>query len=201
MDYFNCTDGTTIVDSVFVRPCLVNQSRGRKIDGSNDWGVFTNPSPNNVISNALNSYIYRPQFSFEPGSYDDPITLEISCPNPNTTIYYTLNGDTPNQLANVYTEPIVLDETKVVKAIAVEINEEVNHPSFMEYGTFFIFRELHASIMSVSGNQLDNLIDNGNDNIEPWGTFEYYKDGVLADKATGEFNEHGNDSWVINKGF
>ena len=56
-------DGTTIVDSVFVRPCLVNQSRGRKIDGSNDWGVFTNPSPNNVNSNALNGYVDRPQFS------------------------------------------------------------------------------------------------------------------------------------------
>ena len=56
-------DGTTVVDSVFVRPCLVNQSRGRKIDGINDWGVFTNPSPNNVNLNALNGYVERPQFS------------------------------------------------------------------------------------------------------------------------------------------
>ncbi len=47
-------DGTTIVDSVFVRPCLVNQSRGRNIDGLNDWGVLTNPSPNNPLLNSLN---------------------------------------------------------------------------------------------------------------------------------------------------
>ena len=79
-------DGTTIIDSVFVRPCLVNQSRGRKIDGVNEWGVFTNPSPNNVNLNALNGYVDKPQFSTEPGSYDNPITLEISCSNPNTTI-------------------------------------------------------------------------------------------------------------------
>ena len=78
-------------------------------------------------------------------------------------------------MANVYTEPILLDETKVVKAIAVEINDEGYHPSFMEYGTFFISENFTLPIMSVSGNQLDNLIDNGNDNIEPWGTFEYYK--------------------------
>ena len=87
MDYFNCTDGTTVVDSVFVRPCLVNQSRGRKIDGTNDWGVFTNPSPNNVNSNALNGYVDKPQFSMNQ-VYDNPITLEISCSNPN--IQYSL---------------------------------------------------------------------------------------------------------------
>ena len=96
---------------------------------------------------------------------------------------------------SIYSGPIILEETRVVKAIAVEINDEGYHSSFMEYGTFFISENFSLPIMSVSGNQLDNLIDNGNDNIEPWGTFEYYKDGVLADKATGEFNEHGNDSW------
>ena len=52
-------------------------------------------------------------------------------------------------------------------------------------------------IMSVSGNDngtLDELLD-GSWDSRPWGTFEYYKDGVLADKSTGEFNKHGNDSW------
>lgn len=188
-------DGTTVVDSVFVRPCLVNQSRGRKIDGINDWGVFTNPSPNNTNLNSLNGYVDRPQFSYEPGSYNNPIILEISCPNPNTNIYYTLNGDTPNQFANIYTEPIIIDETTVVKAVSFEINDQGYHPSFMEFGTYFISEDFTLPIMSVSGNLIDNLIDDGNDNIEPWGTFEYYKNGVLADKATGEFNEHGNDSW------
>ena len=96
----------------------------------------------------------------------------------------------PNQFANIYSGPIILEETRVVKAIAVEINDEGYHSSFMEYGTFFISENFSLPIMSVSGNQLDNLIDNGNDNIEPWGTFEYYKNGILADKATGEFNEH-----------
>ena len=195
-------DGATVVDSIFVRPCLVNQSRGRKIDGTNDWGVFTNPSPNNVNSNALNGYVDKPLFSNEPGSYNTPVTLAISCSYPNSTIYYTLNGNTPNQGSNIYTEPIVLNETKVVKAIAVENDDEGYHSSFMEYGTFFVSENFTLPIMSVSGNQIDNLIDNGNDNIEPWGTFEYYKDGVLADKATGEFNEHGNDSWgYAQRGF
>ena len=41
--------------------------------------------------------------------------------------------------------------------------------------------------MSVSGSLIDDLL-NGNDDMNR-GSFEYYKEGVLADKATGEFNE------------
>ena len=54
--------------------------------------MFTDPSPNNANLNPLNGYVDRPQFSSEPGSYNSSIILEISCPNPNTTIYYTLMG-------------------------------------------------------------------------------------------------------------
>ena len=77
--------------------------------------MFTNPSPNNTNLNSLNGYVDKPQFSYEPGSYENPITLNISCANPNTNIYYTLNGDTPNQFSNIYTGPIFIDETIVVK--------------------------------------------------------------------------------------
>jgi gliding motility-associated-like protein len=57
-------------------------------------------------------------------------------------------------------------------------------------------------MLSVSGNMLNNLIQNGNQ-IEPRGTFELYNaDGTLIDKARGEFNEHGNDSWAYaQRGF
>ena len=34
-----------------------------------------NPSPNNVNLNSLNGYVDKPQFSYEPGSYDNPITI------------------------------------------------------------------------------------------------------------------------------
>ena len=39
--------------------------------------------------------------------------------------------------------------------------------------------------------------------VEPNGTFEVYNsDGTLVDKARGEFNEHGNDSWAYaQRGF
>ena len=67
-----------------------------------------------------------------------------------------------------------------------------------------------VKILSISGRESSNpnnpelyeLIAGGEE-IEPNGTFEIYNsDGTLFDKARGEFNEHGNDSWAYaQRGF
>ena len=50
--------------------------------------------------------------------------------------------------------------------------------------------------MSSSAAQLDNLL-NGNQSLRPFGTFEYFnEDGERTTIGYGEFNEHGQDSWV-----
>ena len=193
-------DGITIIDSVFVLPCLVDQSRGRKTDGEENWGLFINANPNNNNTNAINGYSETPSFSITPGSYMNNMSLEITCADPNVNIYYTTNGNIPTTGGNLYTGSISLNETTVIKTFSVSEDENL-HPSFMEFGTFFISDSYSLPILSVAGNLVDDLLD-GNDYIEPWGTFEYYKGGVLADKATGEFNEHGNDSWnYAQRGF
>lgn len=187
-------DGITIVDSIFIRPCQTNQSRGRISDGLDTWGVFTDPSPNNANIDHLIDYTETPLFSYEPGNYPSTINLELSTSDPSLNIYFTTDGSYPTVASTPYSSSIELTETTVIKAIAVNNNDESYHPSFMEYGTFFISDTYTLPVMSVSGSLIDDLL-NGNDDIEPWGSFEYYKEGVLADKATGEFNEHGNDSW------
>jgi len=189
-------DGTTVIDSVFIRPCLTNQSRGRTSDGIDTWGVFTNPNPNNSNIGALTSYTETPLFSYEPGNYPNTINLELSTSDPSLNIYFTTDGSYPSASSTPYLSSIELTETTVVKAIAISDNTEY-HQSFIEYGTFFIADTYTVPVISVSGDQVDDLL-----NDEGWdanGTFEYYKDGVLVDKARGEFNEHGNDSWAYNQ--
>ncbi len=187
-------DGITIVDSIFVQPCLTNQSRGRLTDGSTTWGVFIIPSPFASNTNALEGYAVKPQFSIEPGFHPNAISLELSCTEPNAAIYYTTDGSYPNSFSTLYTTAINLNSTAIVKAISVSTNNSI-HESFLEYGTFFINDSYSMPVLSVSGDEVDDLIEDGNQ-IEPHGTFEYYKqNGELADKARGEFNKHGNDSW------
>ncbi len=62
---------------------------------------------------------FRPiilDFSYQGGFYDQPIELELICPG--ATIYYSLDGNLPDAETNVYSKPIRIDSTTVVRAIA-----------------------------------------------------------------------------------
>ena len=59
-------DGTTIIDSVFVKPCLTNSSRGRLNYTDNSKGVFINPSPANINVDGYIEYATKPSFSPMP---------------------------------------------------------------------------------------------------------------------------------------
>ena len=194
------TDGVTIVDSVFIRPCLTNSSRGRTIDGDANWSVFANATPNAVNTNPFDDYSATPSFDPIAGRYAAAINVTITAA-PGATIYYTTDGSLPDNTDNLYSGPVAINNTTVLKAVAYDANPTVL-PSFMEYGTYFIGTNHSLRMLSVSGRQVDNLIENGNQ-IQPRGTLELYEaDGTLIDKARGEFNEHGNDSWAYaQRGF
>lgn len=49
-----------------------------------------------------------PEFSYAEGDYDMVIPLKLSS-NTAGTIYYTMDGTTPNKLSNVYTAPLFLE--------------------------------------------------------------------------------------------
>ena len=188
-------DGLTIVDSVFVKPCLTNSSRG--LLATNSMGIFTNPSPNSVNTDGFINYANKPSFSLTPGIYNNAINVSIES-DPGTTIYYTTDGSFPDNTDNQYTGPINITNTTVLKAVAYSNNPQVL-ASFIQYGTYFIDINHSMKILSVSGDLLTDLIENGNQ-IEPIGTIELYEsDGSLIDKAKGEFNEHGNDSWAYDQ--
>lgn len=46
-------------------------------------------------------------------------TVSITCDTEDAIIYYTLNGNEPNPLSSVYTEPFKITQTCTVKAVAV----------------------------------------------------------------------------------
>ena len=198
-------DGTTIIDSVFVKPCLTNSSRGRLNYTDNSKGVFINPSPANINIGGYIEYATKPSFSPMPGIYANAINVTIST-DPSLTIFYTIDGSLPDNTDNQYNGPITINNTTVLKAVAYS-NDPNILPSFMEFGTYFIGVTHTVKILSISGRESDNLnnpelyeLIAGGIQIEPNGTFELYnQDGSLFDKARGEFNEHGNDSWAYQQ--
>jgi len=190
--------GTTVIDSLTVIPNQKGDSRGRTTNGLNTWSVFQTPTPGANNTGAMQEYATTPVFSQTSGYYPASINLSITSPDPNITIYYTINGDYPDNTATQYIGPITVASTQVVKAVAYSSN--VNIPqSFITYNTYFINSTHTIPIVSIAGDQVDNLL-NGNGSLDPQGTFEYFgANGQLIDETTGEFNKHGNDSWFYNQ--
>ena len=51
--------------------------------------------------------------------FEDTTEVTISVPT-RSTVYYTTDGSTPTSASSVYSEPITLDATTTVKAIAIK---------------------------------------------------------------------------------
>ncbi len=195
-----------------ITPSQLNHSRGRVVDGDLDWGVFTSPTAGTSNENSSPSYVSVPEFSLDPGFYDNQVEVSISTQDTGVLIYYTTNGDWPNDGDQLFADidvdgtvsqggdPIVVDETTVIRAVVYDKFSD-NLPSFTETNTYFINSPHTVNVISISGDLVDNLL-NGNQ-IKPMGSFEIFDNqGGLIDEATGEFNEHGNDSWAYpQRGF
>lgn len=63
-----------------------------------------------------------PRFSVEGGEYDTPQTVEMTSDAPDAVIYYTTDGTEPTTESTVYTDPIAVNATTTLKAIAVKNN-------------------------------------------------------------------------------
>lgn len=85
---------------------------------------FTNKTPDVTIYlddlklTAIPDIPDLPIFGLKSGLYTEPVTLELTA-NQGADIYYTLDGSVPDESSLLYQEPIILDQTTTVSAIAI----------------------------------------------------------------------------------
>ncbi len=187
-----------ILESRQLEITQLNHSRGRVGDGSGEWGIFTSPTPGSTNSNsqAYERYAATPVMSHSAGFYNEEIVVTITCDEPDAQIRFTTNGHTPGTGSTLYTTPLQLNTTTLVQAKAYSSNPLVL-PGLIGFNTFFINEgPFTLPVFSVSGDQMLQLL-NGNASLEPHGTIEYFNaDGIRTSSAYGEYNKHGQDSWV-----
>lgn len=185
-----------VVDSIkIVHLTKANHSVGRSTNGASDWKLFTTPTPNAANNGAIPFYTAKPVFSVQPGFYPSAQNVTITCPEAGTTIRYTTDGSQPTQTSTLYSGPINIANTQVLRAVAFGANQ----PSFTTSGTYFINVNHTIPVLSVAGQEIQTLL-NGNNGIEPVGFFEMYEaDKSFVDRGEGEFNKHGNDSWAYDQ--
>jgi gliding motility-associated-like protein len=178
-------------------PNKVDQSRGRVTDGDPAWGVFTSPSPAASNSNAYTDYAPKPTLSSEAGFYSGSVSITVNQNGVGLTSYYTTDGSVPTNTSTLYTGPIDINTTTVLKVISYSDDPDIL-PSFYEVNTYFIDVSHAMYVISIAGDQIETLL-NGTQ-FEPVGSFELFSStGVFLDEAVGDFNEHGNDSWAYDQ--
>jgi len=191
---FSAPNGT-LIESVAIQTAQRNHSRGRITDGNATWGVFQNPSYGTPNSSSWISYTEKPTLNLSPGFYTGSQTVSISVVDPNLTIRYTTNGAEPISSSPIYSTPITVSQTTVIRARAFSSNPQIG-PGFIETNTYFIDETHTIPVVSVCGTELATLF-NGSWGLRPVGVLEYFEaDGSFIDEVVGEFNKHGNDSWA-----
>jgi hypothetical protein len=117
-------DGTSLIDSVTYPALAADVPYGRDPLAPDQWRYFAVPTPGAENEGAYEGLVAELQFSHERGFFDEPISVTIATETPDTTIYYTLNGDEPGRVlargfsGQVYREPLTISRTTCLRAVA-----------------------------------------------------------------------------------
>lgn len=145
--------------------------------------------------NYYKKFALIPEFSIN-GGYVEKGTKVKLISNDDSTIYYTLDGSTPNIKSNKYTGEIVINDSTVIRAVAYK---EGTIESDVVSRTYLVGRKHDLSVISIStdNNYLygrEGIFSKGNNasSIYPYYganfwkeieipiSFEFYEDGSLA---------------------
>lgn len=153
--YLTAPDGT-FADSMFIGVEDADHSVGRETDGAPAIGIFITPTPDAPNSGALyEGYTTGTVgFSLEPGFYSGEQIVAATIPV-GTIGHYTINGETPTISSPIYTAPITIDATTVLR---IRIFDESGTllPGETFTNTYFIDESITLPVISLSTND-ENL--------------------------------------------
>jgi len=111
-------------------------SYGRATDGGALWSQFDTPTPtgtNYTVASVLPAP--EPIFLTKAGYYENAAKVELQTVIHGATIYYTTDGSTPTSNSAVYSAPIEVSKTSVIKAITLRAGY---NPSRITTRSYFI---------------------------------------------------------------
>lgn len=137
------------------------------------------PTPGAANAVGYSDIAAVPVYSLKAGMYSSPQQVELLSSEPDTRIYYTLDGADPGEDSIPYTRPIYMDETTVIRAVACR---DGYLPSNAACATYLIGEDIHIPVASVVTDPA-NLYDE--------------KTGIYADGPgwTSEFPHLGSNYW------
>lgn len=173
-----------LIDSVTYSTQKVDKSFGRFPDGFSDWTVFDIPTPGTFNdSTKIKPIAPNPKFPIESGFSTDSQLIEIISELDPTKIYYTTDGSIPTESDSLYSHPIEILKTTVIRARVFDSNFQ---PSKTITNTYFINENSELPIFSIVTNP-DNFFD------DSFGIYVAGTNGIIDRCSTSPKN--WNQDW------
>lgn len=138
------TKSNDVIDSLLIN----DVPKGYSIGKGSKYGVYyySSPTPNKENGNGSIARSSTPISSKSSGLYDDVKSVKVSLSGPGK-IYYTLDGSTPTTSSKVYSSPLTIKKTTVLKIMSVESGKIYSNIKTYSY----IINEGHTlPVMSIS---------------------------------------------------
>ena len=129
--YITDKDGA-LSDAAYIHPYPANGSLGRVKDGHGLF-YFAAPTPGKENGTGFRTLAAAPVSSVAQGVYNGVESLVVELSGEGS-IYYTTSGAAPTTKSKLYTEPIVLTQTTVIRAISVvegKLSDDSSRMSFI----------------------------------------------------------------------
>jgi len=148
-----------IIDKLIYGVKVPDISIGRKPDGGPDWVYFETPTPG--ASNTTRSYPTQetagePKFSLPGGFYKGTQVVILTTDTPSAEIHYTEDGSIPTRTSPVYTVPLKITSTRVIRARVFK-KDSLPGPTITQ--TYFINEKFTLPVVSIATDPV-NLWDN-----------------------------------------
>ena len=128
-------------------------------------GYFLTPTPAAANSRADDGFTADTKFNVNRGLYTAPFDLTISCATPGAVIYYTLDSSTPRpRTARIYTGPITISRTTVVRAMA---DADARHPSNVDTQSYLFPADVIHQTAPPDYPSSWGSVDNGFGSLTP----------------------------------
>lgn len=149
--YLTNSEGT-LIDSIIYPSLQPNDSYGRY---GAKWFYFDEPTPTeiNTGQTGYKGYANQPEFNHIAGKYKKGTNITLNTVAEGDLIYYSLNGTNPTD-GYLYNEPIVLQKTSSIRAVAIA---DSLIPSPAAYSTYFVSVNHHLPIVNLNLDSLELL--------------------------------------------
>ncbi len=147
-----------VVDSITIAGMQMDHSRGRQPDGSPNWCLFTQPTPDttNFSLSCYSGYGQAPTITLASGFYTGTSTTTITGTTPGT-IHYSVNGPDPQAWSPTYTTPISIPATTVLRAKLIP--SDTNYlPGPIAAASYFLNENVTLPVVSITTDPF-NLFD------------------------------------------